>query len=183
MSAIDWEAVRRRVEAAGRPPRTDRAQLVARARSLALPLPEAGPAGDETLDLVVFRLGGERFAVDAERVLEALPLGEPTPVPGEHPWLLGLVAHRGGVLGVFDLSEALRPAAPPAAPTHVVAVAQAGLTFGIAADGVDETRRAPAGELRPPPPGPFRGMTEDALIVLDLEALAADERLRIDDAE
>jgi purine-binding chemotaxis protein CheW len=181
--STDWEAVRRRVEDARRPAQPERAQLVARARALARPLPEAGPAGDEALDLVVFRLAGERFAVDAAHVLEALPLGAPTPVPGDHRWLLGLVAHRGGVLGVFDLLEPLLPGSPPVAPTHAIAVAVDGLTFAIAADGVDETRRASAAALGPPPPGPFRGMTDEPLLVLDLEALAADPRLRIDDAE
>jgi chemotaxis signal transduction protein len=183
MSTIDWEAVRRRVERAARPARPDRAQLVARARDLARPLGEAGPADDDVLDLVVFRVEGERFAVDATRVLEALPLGALTPVPGDHPWLLGVVAHRGAVLGVFDVREALRLPAPADEPAHAIAVAVAGLTFAIAAGGVDETRRASAAALGPPPPGPFRGATDEPLLVLDLEALAADPRLRIDDAE
>jgi chemotaxis signal transduction protein len=184
MTEIDWAAVRRRVELAGRPREPAAGELAARARALARPLPPAELPAGEALDLVVFRLGGERFAVDATRVLEALPLPAPTPVPGGHPWLRGVVAHRGGVLGVFDVAQALLPGAPACAgAAHVVAVETDGLTFGIAADGVEETRRTSAAALRPPPPGPFLGMTEDPLIVLDLEALAADPRLRIDDAE
>jgi chemotaxis signal transduction protein len=184
VSAIDWDAVRRRIEQAGRPREPDDERLAARAHALARPLPSREPPAGEALDLVVFRLGGERFAVDATRVIEALPLPAPTPVPGDHPWLRGVVAHRGGVLGVFDVGEALAPGAPAAGSrTHLVAVEADGLRFGIAADGVEETRRASTSALGAPPPGPFRGMTEDSLIVLDLEALAADPRLRIDDAE
>ena len=51
--------------------------------------------------------------------------------------------------------------------THAVAVQIDGLTFGIAAEAVEETSRERAGAL---------------LTVLDLEALAANGRLRIDDA-
>jgi hypothetical protein len=65
----------------------------------------------------------------------------------------------------------------------MVAVAVGGLTFGIAAEEVEETRRMSESELGAPPPGPFRGITGEPLIVLDLEALAADGRLRIDDGE
>jgi hypothetical protein len=50
--------------------------------------------------------------------------------------------------------------------THAVAVMSDGLTFAIAAEAVEETRREGASAR---------------LTVLDLEALAAGARLRIDD--
>jgi hypothetical protein len=65
----------------------------------------------------------------------------------------------------------------------VVAVELDGLAFGLAADGVEETAPLPRAGLAPPPAGPLLGVTGDLVAVLDLEALAADPRLHIDDSE
>lgn len=146
----------------------ERAILEARARTLARPLiSEAPDAGAR--DLVFFTLAGERFAAEATQVDEAFATAALTPLPGERPWLLGIVAHRGGVLPVLDLRALLAPGGPDDAPlTHVVAT---GHGFGIAAEAVEETARATPAEL-----------TAARVTVLDLEALAADPRLRIDDS-
>jgi purine-binding chemotaxis protein CheW len=172
---LDWERARSRLERsrlaldAVRTPEQERALLEARARELALPRDAA--EHDDWQDIVVFVLCGERFAVAAEHVLEALPLLEPTPVPGTPESLLGVVNHRGRVLPVMDLRRQLIPGGVlDAALTHAVAVSVDGMTFGIAAEGVDETTRERTG-----------ANDRGALTVLDLEALAADPRLRIDD--
>jgi purine-binding chemotaxis protein CheW len=143
--------------------------LEARARALAAPIVESDDSGWR--DIVVFVLCGERFAADAEHVVEALPLGEPTPVPGTPELLLGVVNHRGRVLPVMDLRRQLVPGgAVERELTHTVAVSVDGTTFGIAAEDVEETSRERAGARE------LAGLT-----VLDLEALAADPRLRIED--
>ena len=116
---------------------------------------------------MVFSLCGERFAVDAEHVIEAFELAAPTPVPGTPERLVGVVNHRGSVLGVFDLRGLLvADGTRDGELTHAVAVAIDGLTFAIAAEAVEETRRERASAN---------------LTVLDLDGLAADARLRIDD--
>lgn len=170
-SRLDWERARQRLEAARRaleePSAEDeRAVLSERARVLSLPRPKGVVAASEH-DVVVFSVCGERFAVDAEHVLEAFELGEPTPVPGTPERLVGVVNHRGRVLAVMDLRETLvAGGSREGALTHAVAVEFDGLAFGIAAEAVEETSRERAGAL---------------LTVLDLEPLAADARLRIDD--
>jgi purine-binding chemotaxis protein CheW len=173
---LDWERARSRLERSRlaldevRTPEEERALLGERARRLALPQDAAGEH-DDWQDIVVFVLCGERFAVAAEHVLEALPLLEPTPVPGTPESLLGVVNHRGRVLGVMDLRRLLVPGgALDAALTHAVTVSVDGVMFGIAAEGVEETTRERAG-----------AHDRAVLTVLDLEALAADPRLRIDD--
>jgi purine-binding chemotaxis protein CheW len=146
----------------------ERAILEARARTLARPLISAAPDAGAR-DLVFFTLAGERFAAEAMQVDEAFAPAALTPLPGDRPWLLGIVAHRGGVLPVLDLRSLLAPGGPDDAPlTHVVAT---GHGFGIAAEAVEETARATPAEL-----------TAARVTVLDLEALAADPRLRIDDS-
>ena len=82
-----------------------------------------------------------------------------------------MVNHRGRVLPVLDLRRQLVPEGNAAAElTETVAVSIDGTTFGIAAEAVEETARERVEAL------------DRALVtVLDLEALAADPRLRIDD--
>ena len=82
-----------------------------------------------------------------------------------------MINHRGRVLPVFDLRSHLLPHGDRnAALSDVIAVSVAGMSFGIAAEGVDEAAGLSTHEL------------DEALVtLLDLEALAADPRLRIDD--
>ena len=171
-SRLDWEQARRRLEAARRAlteelsPEDERALLAERARALAVPHEAQLTTASED-DVVIFTLCGERFAVDAGHVIEAFELDAPTQVPGTPERLLGVVNHRGSVLGVFDLRGLLvADGRRDGELTHAVAVRTDGLTFAIAAEAVEETARERAGAQ---------------LTVLDLEALAADARLRIDD--
>jgi len=160
---LDWALAHERLERARRAlgaPEDERAVLERRARALAAPPPP--PDERAWHDVVVFTLGGERFAAPADQVLEAVPLGVPTPLPGAPAHVLGVINHRGRVLGVFDLRER-----PGGELTHAVAVAAGGMTFAIAAEDVEEASRERVGERE--------------LTLLDLEALAADPRLRIDE--
>lgn len=176
MTSFDWDGARRRLEAArlalaDEPsPEEQRALLGARARALAEPLPDPEPEA-ELRDVVVFSVCGERFAVDAGEVGEAVPLGRPTPIPGTPDHLLGIVNHRGRALPVFDLRPRLvAGGSRDGELTHAVAVETEGLSFGIAAEAVEETSRERA-----------QALEHGLVTVLDLEALAAEARLRIDD--
>jgi purine-binding chemotaxis protein CheW len=173
--SFDWDLARERLDAAraalveDNTPEQERAVLVERARLLAIPA--ADEDGDPGRDFVRFTLCADRFAIDAEHVLEATPLGGPTPVPGTPTFLLGVINHRGRVLPVFDLRGQLIPHGDASAElTQTVVVAIDGLTFGIAAESVEQTTRERAGDL-----------DAELVTVLDLGALAADPRLRIDD--
>lgn len=176
-NAVDWVAARERLErlrAALEPgvePEQERRVLEERARALARPLP-ADDDAEERLDLVLFVLGGERFAVDATTVVAAAPLSAPTPVPGTPDVLLGVINQRGRIVPVFDLHGQLTPETERGELTHVVTVAVDGTMFGIAAEAVLETTREH---------GAVGGVTDGLVTVLDLEALAAHPRLRIDD--
>jgi purine-binding chemotaxis protein CheW len=173
--SFDWALARERLDAAraalveDNTPEQERAVLIERARLLAIPA--ADEHGDAGRDVVRFTLCGDRFAVDAQHVLEATPFGEPTPVPGTPGFLLGVVNHRGRVLPVFDLRRQLIAHGDTGAQlTQTVVVAVDGLTFGIAAESVEQTTRERVEDL-----------DAELVTVLDLEALAADPRLRIDD--
>jgi purine-binding chemotaxis protein CheW len=160
-----------------------------RARALAKPLEEPSAQG-ETLDLLVFRLAGERYGIDAAHVLEVVQLPELVPVPCTPPVVLGVVNHRGRVLAILDLRRLFDLAGHESSKaSHAVIVEAAGMTFGVFSDAVEGLVRVGADEVGPPPVSLkgvrqafIRGVTGEMVAVLDLESLARDPRITVKDA-
>lgn len=63
---------------------------------------------------LVFRIGAERFALQATEVAEVLPRLALKPIAQAPHWVAGVFAHRGSVVPVIDLSALTfgQPAAP-----------------------------------------------------------------------
>lgn len=104
--------------------------------------------------VLVFRSGGERFAIDASAVRVVAPVSTIRRLPHrDDPALLGLVAVRGELMPCISLTALLGipPADPgPAAGLLVVLAERGGVTALLvdAAEGVEGIRRA---EMRRPP--------------------------------
>lgn len=164
-----------------RTPEEVRRILRERAQALAKPLEEA-PAPSEVLDLLVFSLAAERYGIETTRVLEVVPLREWTPVPSTPPFILGVVNHRGRILSILDLRKLFDLSGQGVtAAGRVVAVEAGGMTFGIYAEAV--LGMVQVQEVAPPPvtlagdrQALVRGVTAEMVAVLDLEALARDQR-------
>jgi purine-binding chemotaxis protein CheW len=193
---FDWQAARERLERAvrslepggRRSPEEARRVLEERARSLARLPPET--ASGDSLDLLVFTRSGERYGLETSRAVEVLPPTSVAPVPGGRAFLAGIVNHRGEVLAVLELRGLIGPAGPgrdgdePA--SFVVVVEALGMRFGLRADEVQGVVRIAAEELGPAAPGTglsswIRGITDGMVAVVDVEALAADPRLIVDE--
>ena len=58
---------------------------------------------DHAQSFVVFRLGGEGYALEVMRVQEVLDMQDLTEVPGGPKFLLGVINLRGHVVPVYDL--------------------------------------------------------------------------------
>src|SRR5579863_7728654 len=58
---------------------------------------------DRAQSFVVFRLGGEGYALEVMRVQEVLDMQTLTEVPGGPKFLLGVINLRGHVVPVYDL--------------------------------------------------------------------------------
>jgi purine-binding chemotaxis protein CheW len=179
----------------GRPPAPARAPedarrvLEERARLLARPPQQDADAGDR-LELLVFSLGGERYGVDASRVVAVLAPVPATPLPGTRAGLVGVVNHRGEVLAVVDLRGLLgaAPAVEAASEGRIVVVDAGGAALGFRADEVIGLVRAEASGPAPQParperglPGWIRGVTGGMVSIVDLEALARDPRVRVEE--
>jgi purine-binding chemotaxis protein CheW len=170
-------------------PEDPRRILEERARALARPLAEdASEANHE--ELVLFSLGGERYGVDASRVTAVVPPVSPTPLPGARAALAGVVNHRGEVLAVVDLRGLLGATLAAEVPSEgrIVVVDAGGTVFGLRADEVIGLARVEASGPGPQParlegglPGWIRGVTGGMVSIVDLEALARDPRVRVEE--
>src|SRR5262245_46166269 len=95
---IDWQQVRRRLaravaateEASRLSPERARAVMEERARALARVPPAAARAAD-VLEVVIFALADELYAIETRHVREVSRLTDATPVPGAPDFLLGVL--------------------------------------------------------------------------------------------
>jgi chemotaxis signal transduction protein len=67
--------------------------------------PEGLPAGGGAPRKLLFRAGGERFALDVAYVREILPPREPTPVPLVPEPVVGIVNHRGAIFTLVSFAR------------------------------------------------------------------------------
>ncbi len=194
-SAINWREVyarleqqRKDLEAGGPPPEEVRRILTERAKALAQVREEIRLPID-VLELLVFSLAKERYGVEPTHVADLAPLRGVTPIPGTPPFVLGVMNHVGRLRAVLDLRRLLDHGGEGRTEGKwVLAVETAGMMFGIVCDAVAGIVRIGAHELAPPPVtlsagrrAFVRGVTADMVTVLDLEALARDPRIVVND--
>src|ERR1019366_10209043 len=192
---VDWQDVRARLSRATAAledahqltPENIRLALDTRAEAAARVPPQLLEAG-AVMEVVRFDLGDERYAPETTYVREILRIRESTPLPGTPDFLVGITNLRGQILAVLDLRRFF--GVPPQSNTErsrVIVLGQDRIEFGIFADGVHEVILLQHNEVREPPGSVagiareyLRGVTADALIVLDGAVLLKDPRLTID---
>ena len=190
--AVDFAALRARLAATAggvveRTPEQARALLEERARKLAQP--PAQRSGVQPLELLSFRLAGERYAIETRHVLQVLALLDLTRMPGAPPHLLGVTNLRGQVLPVFDLRVLLGISRQALSDmSRLLVLGESSAELGVLADSADEIAWLDPGDvLEPAQPlaglerACVRGVTREALIVLSGAALLADRRLFLED--
>ncbi len=161
---------------------TPEAILRKRARELARPVTQL-QGGERRLSLLEFRLGPEAYAIEARHVREVVPTNFLAPLPGVPPFVLGIVSVRGLIWSVMDLRVFFSiPKRGISDHPRAILVEAGGLRWGILADS--RLRMLYVDSLRPPPEvteriprNVVRGTTDDLAVVLDLEVLARDPRM------
>lgn len=165
----------------------ERAVLLARARALAQPV--ASARDGTSLQVLVFRLAHERYAVDIDAVREVCPLKSLTPLPGVPDFVMGIVNLRGHVVSVLDLKRFFGlPETGLTDMNKIVLLADENMEFGLLADAVtgvlmvDSEALAqtslPLNDARLPY---LKGVTADHLILLDARQLLNDPRMVVDE--
>ena len=165
-------------------PERARKILEERARVLARPPPAEVRAADQ-LELLVFSLSGETYALETRTVREVARFADFTAVPGASPFLLGVTNLRGEILPVFDLRR-LAGIAPKGLTdlSRLLVLGEDREELGLLADEVREVKTMRREEVLDPPEelaaigrGLLLGVTKEAVIVLDGQGLLHDPRL------
>lgn len=192
---IDWQLARERLAQSTEAlqgaftiaPEKARALLKERARDLARPLAQVLAAA-ETLEILTFSLGNERYAVESRHVQEVVRLTDYTPLPGAPDFLVGIMNLRGDILAVIDLRKFFGLAQQGISDLfRVVVLGNERAEFGILADMAHEVTKARVDDIHEPPGSVsgvgrdyIRGVTKECLIILNGDVLLQDERLTID---
>jgi purine-binding chemotaxis protein CheW len=108
-----------------------------------------GTTGDE-VQLVVFRIGSQPFAVNIFQVERVLRYQEPTPLPHAPAFLEGIFPHGGRAVPLVDLRRRLGLPAPVREDTRVIILTLDIGPVGIAVDAVLAVRKVPASAIAPP---------------------------------
>ncbi len=165
-------------------PEQKRAILRRRAEDLARPgQAESGP--QQSLDLIVFRLAEETYAIESEFVREVIDLKSYTPLPGVPAFVLGIVNLRGEIISVVDLKKFFNlPARGLGELNKVIVLRDQVMEFGLLADAILGVQNLPLAGINPAPPTLtgigaqyLRGVTADRVALLDGRTILGDENL------
>ncbi len=106
----------------------------------------------EIVQLAVFTVGDEEYALDIMRIKEIINPLRITPVPKAPPFLEGVVELRGAIIPIVDLRKRfdLEPTPPTRAAKYIV-VGIEGKIVGLVVDAVREVLRIAKSEIRPAP--------------------------------
>jgi chemotaxis signal transduction protein len=104
--------------------------------------------------ILVFRLDGRRYSLDARTVVEVLPALAVCPLPGQPPYVAGAIDLRGTIVPVIDLRARFgRPSRPMELADRLVVARSRGRLVALWVDEVEELTTtdgaawAPAGGL------------------------------------
>lgn len=160
--------------------------LRARAIAMAAPLPPA-PKTD-LLEVVVFRVGPERYGIDAVEAAVAIEINAVTGLPGLPPFYRGLIVHRGIVYPLVDIRPlAGAPFDTDFVPAQAILFLSNGRTIAIAAESVESFVQVDTSAIATSSSGEgratsaIRGVTNDGVVLLDIDRLLSDARLVVDD--
>ena len=192
---FDWEDVKRQMKQLAEaldPARQDtvaqeRQILDQRARELAVPL-EAEADEADSIEVLKFRMGGELYALETTFILELTRVAILTKVPDCPAFMLGITNLRGDVLAIFDLCSLFQVTGSPRDNPWMLVLGVDQVEFGIVIDEAVDVCSINTGDIFSMPVSVcgvqhdlLRGVTENAMLVMDGAALLADERLMIDE--
>lgn len=193
MSGFDWDGAYRRLAELGRllerekaPPQAE-VRRVLRERAAALAAPPRNQAAAPRANLIVFRVGDERFAIDTRQVDEVGAVPALTELPVSSPLHLGLFNYRGLVYPLIDLRPLVGAAAEPRCTgAFFLLVETRGSAIAIAADAVDALHRADESDVAYAAEGEalhsaVLGTVHGTTVLVDAHRIAADARLVIND--
>ncbi|MFA4956244.1 MAG: chemotaxis protein CheW [Candidatus Methanoperedens sp.] len=161
---------------------------ILKARAIALARqPEDKKTYNEYIEIVEFMLAHEKYGLESKCVREVFPLKELTPVPGTPQFVLGIINVRGKILSVIDIKKFFElPEKGMTDLNRVIIIHNDQMEFGILADSIVGVRLIPLMEIQPSLPTLtgiraeyLRGVTEDRLVILDVDKILSDKNIII----
>jgi len=96
---------------------------------------------DSTLQVVVFKLGNERYAVETSQVKEIIRAEEITAMPNAPEFIEGVINLRGQITTIINLRKLFGMESKPVDnETRIIVFERNGLTIGMMVDIVTEVR-------------------------------------------
>lgn len=140
------------------------------------------------VQLLVFYLGGEKYAIDVQNTKTIISVADQTitPVPQTSKVVRGITNIRGEIVPILDLEEKF--GIKKGAEQRIIVGEINGNSFGMLVDNVEEVTRVEKSKIRDPPeilqeaiPTDYIGgvvvQEEGIIIILDLEKALTEEEL------
>lgn len=107
---------------------------------------------DREVQLVIFQLGREEFAVEVTQVREIIRMQDITRMPKAPSFVEGIINLRGQIIAVLDLAQRLNlEAADRGSETRIIVVEAGDVKVGMIVDSVSEVMRISEEEVEPSP--------------------------------
>lgn len=147
---------------------------------------------DSEVQLAVFFVGGERYAIDIMNIKEIIIPIKMTPIPDVPIFIKGVINLRGMLMPVVSMRERLGMPHEEDDNSRIIIFALKNIVIGIIVDSVDEIITIPLRDIQPPPKI-ARGLDskylkgicrieDDVLLLLNLQkVLTAVEKVMIDE--
>jgi purine-binding chemotaxis protein CheW len=133
----------------------------------------------DTVGMLVFAIGAERYAIELSDLAEVVPFAGCTAVPGSPAAVLGVMNVRGEIGPVIDLRRVLGlEAGESGSSGYVLMLRQENRTIGFKVDAVEQVRQVAVTDLVSSEgraaafPGSrcVKALTADTVIVIDTRA-------------
>lgn len=139
------------------------------------------------IDVVVFGLASETYAIESSFIREVYPLNDFTTLPGTPSFVFGIINVRGQILSVIDLKKFFNlPEKGLGELNKVIIIHNERLEFGILADIIHGTQQVSIESIQTSLPNIsgigseyLKGITAEHLIIIDTKKILEDERIII----
>lgn len=103
------------------------------------------------MQLVIFKLGGEEYALPIEHVQEIIRYTQPRSVASAEPWVRGVLSLRGHIVPVYDLADRLGTTSVADEHAKIVILETNSEIAGVIVDGVEEVLTIEREQVEPAP--------------------------------
>lgn len=146
-------------------------------------------ASEKGIEVIVFEVANENYAIELSYIKEVYPLKDLKPIPCVPAYVSGVVNIRRKIISVIDLKIYLGLTGKGSnEPTKMIILRSSEMEFGILADTILGIRHILQKDIQVSLPTLtgvkqefFKGVTQDALILLDGAKLLANKNLIVNE--